>query len=525
MASKSEPGLITSPLYRVRTMSDVQYPDRQLSPEDASIFENMDKTRTGTFMERDGFTRFNATQITESATAKAVTGFRQVKFKSGTTVNVETAGTKVYTDDGTTRTDIVGSLTLTDNAENRTRTTFLQDQIVATNGTDETWVYNGSGNATALGGVTWTTCGDIVSHRNLLVAMDTTESGTRHPTRLRWPDVTSLQKYSIDITTWPADNFYEVYPDGAEIIGGIDAFGRLLVLKSDGLYPMRFDSSTGFIEAVMVENEQVRGIEFIARHSMIARPELAWAIARDGMYRIQPGENGFTATNVVIPHQEEAWKNLAQDRLQYAVSWFRAKDKQVRTLLSSSGNNSGHDEVWVYDWESGQVWIEKPTTSPNYAASFLVSDIEYDAHGTTDGYVNQADNGADDNGTPISFDLKMAPNDLSQTEARELSGKQKDIVNLITVYREQSGGQQTINLVIDIDQGAEDSVTENLTLGTTLAWDSGGLTWDSGLTWPGGKNGTAVTFVNRMAETLAPRWRASDAYEHVGYRVQFRPTE
>ena len=275
----SEPGLITSPLYRPRTFSGVQYPDAALSPEDCSTLENFNKTRTGTMATRNGFLRYNSAQITESAAAKALTGFVQVTFKSGSTVNVETAGTKVYTDDGTTRADITGSLTLTDNAEKRLRHAFIQDQLVGTNGLDETWTYTGSGNASALGGVPWTTCGDILSHRNLLVALDSTESGTRYPTRVRWPDITSISKFTIDITTWPTDNFYEVYPDGAAITGGVDAFGRVLVFKRDGMYPLRFDSSTGFIEATMVEDEQVRGIDFIAKNGIIARPEFAWAVA------------------------------------------------------------------------------------------------------------------------------------------------------------------------------------------------------------------------------------------------------
>lgn len=525
MALGTEPGLITSPLYRPRTYSGLQYPDPALSPEDCPVFENMNKTRRGTFARRNGFLRYNSTQITESSAAKAVTGIAQPTFKSGTTVIVETAGTKVYTDDGTTRSDITGSLTLTNNAEKRLRSTFIQDQLIATNGLDETWKYTGSGNASALAGVPWTTCADIMSHRNLLVAMDTTESGTRYPTRVRWPDITSLSKFTIDITTWPTDNFYEVYPDGAAITGGVDAFGRVLVFKRDGMYPLRFDSSTGFIEATMVENEQVRGIDFIAKNSIIARPEFAWAVARDGMYRIEPnGAGGFKMTNVILPHQEDAWVDINKSRLQYAVSWFRDEDTQVRTLISGDGNNSGHDEVWVYDWSSGQVWIEKPADSINVAAQVFVSDVAYDFQGTVDGYVNQADNGTSDNGTSISFDIEMAPNDCSQTEAREFSGKKKDIVNIITEYREQSGGLQTVNLSVDIDQGTKNARTTNLTLGTSLTWDSG-LSWDSGLTWPGGTNGAKIFFVNRLAETIAPRWQGSDNFELIGYRVQFRPTE
>ena len=225
MALGTEPGLITSTLYRPRTLSGLQYPDTALSPEDCEVFEDMNKTRRGTFARRNGFTRYNNTQITESAAAKAVTGLVQVTFKDGTMELVETAGTKVYTDDGSSRSDITGSLTLTDNAEKRLRTAFIQDQLIGTNGLDETWTYTGSGNASALGGVPWTTCADIMSHRNLLVAMDTTESGTRYPTRVRWPDITSLSKFTIDITTWPTDNFYEVYPDGAAITGGVDASG------------------------------------------------------------------------------------------------------------------------------------------------------------------------------------------------------------------------------------------------------------------------------------------------------------
>lgn len=506
---QSRRSLIKSPIFRVRGRSDYLYGDARLNPENTEVMENVNVTERGTVRKRFGYTPYNSAQITESSIAKDVVGLHQQLFSDGTEIQLELAGTKVYTDDGSTRSDITGSLTLTDDLENRCRFEFIKDQVIITNGVDETITYSGSGNATALGGVLWTTCGDIAVHKNLLFVMDTTESGTRYPTRLRWCDI-NISTYEIDPTVWPTDQYYEVYEGGAEILGGVEAFDKLMIVKKDGIYPVNIGVEEGFIEAMATA--PLRGFfSPIARNSIISRPEFLWVIAQDGAYIIRPD----LSFELITKDIQEEWNNLNLSRLKYAHSWVREKDHQVRTLLSGASNTTGHDLVLVWDWQTGDLFFDKPAASINFADSWTISFGEQDVLGSTDGYVYNANNTAsvDDNGTDIEWRIKMKPNDLGSP------GVNKQIVNLNTIVRTKAG-QQTIQFRCNRDEGRETPRTGNITIGTTSLWDTG-VEWDGGEKWGGNQGDTIIFFINRTSETIAPEWQGTQDFEIQGYQVEY----
>jgi len=508
----ARPGLIKSPIFKVRGETDVVYPDPNLDPQFTDTLKNINLTETGTAKKRNGNNEFNDTQITESTVAKALTGLRQQTFKNDSTLQFETAGTKLYTDDGTTRTDVTGALTLTDNAEARYRFAFAKDQVIGTNGVDETWVNTGSGASTALAGVLHTTCEDVVFHKNLIVVLNTTESGTVYPTRIRWCDIDTYT-LQIDITSWPTDNLYEVYEGGAKILGGVDAFGKLMVVKGDGIYPVEVSVIDGFIEAVA--DAPLRGFEPVAKSSILVRQDFMIVVAKDGLYRI----NRDLTFELLTEDNQEDWNALNQGRIQYAHAFLRETDHQVRVLMSSASNSSGHDRTLVYDYQKGDVWFDTNGQSFNVGQSWRVLNVEYDIYGSVDGYVYQANDSSftQDNGSDISWEINMVPNDLGAP------GVNKRVVNVITLFRQQ-GGEQSIELVVERDQGRSPRISGNLSLGTSLKWDSG-IKWGDGSKWPGGTNDDNTFLVNRYAETVSPKWTGTEPFELQGYQVEYEHVE
>tara|TARA_Y100000590_G_scaffold28702_1_gene32117 strand:+ start:356 stop:1909 length:1554 start_codon:yes stop_codon:yes gene_type:complete len=508
------PDLATNPPTNVRGQNDFRYPNGRLAPQECEILENLNLTEQGTAKKRKGYRPWNSSQISEGG-VKAITGLFQATYKAGTR-QIEMAGTKVYADDGTTRKDITGSLTLTDHAENRWRSVFLQNQLIATNGTDETVTWGGDFTtptaASALSGVPWSTCADLVVHRNVLLALNTTESGTNHPTRVRWCDI-DKRVLTVDVTSWPADNRAEVYHDGTQIVGGVDGFDRLVLFKTDGLYPCVLEYDTGFIELRILPPQ--RGFSPVARHSILSHPQFLWVVARDGGYLVRPDFSFELVTRKV----QHTWNTLNKGRLQYAVSFLREQDHQVRTLLSSENNTSGHDLMMVFDWETGDVWFDKPTDTLNYASRYIISDEEFDWLGSTDGYVLQGNTGTTDNSSDVNWDIKMSPNDLGYP------GRSKSITNFVTLYESQRGSQ-SVNFVATLDQGNLPSRSTSLSLGTTLQYDSSpASTYDAGLTYPTEQTAEDSFFINRVCQTIAPRWSGSGDFELVGYKVDFTVLE
>jgi len=513
-----EPALQKSPIFRIKGQTDKLYPNVELDPERTETLSNINLTERGTAKRRDGYAKYNATQITESAVAKDITGIFQLPFKAGTEL-VLFAGTVFNEETGASRTARTGTLSLTDNAELRWRAVFFQDSMVATNGTDETVRWTGTGNATDLTGesnVPFTVVKDLVVHRNLLVALAPTVSGTKHTTRAMWCDL-NLRQYTADITNFPTDSFAEIYDQGAPIVGGADFNDTLYVFKEDGFYPCRIGYDSGFFELSVLG--AIRGFEPIAVNSIVTRvgsPSFLWVVARDGAYVVNPADNSFTLITKDVQNQ---WNGLNQSRLQYAVSWIRQKDHQVRTLLSSASNSTGHDKILVWDWETGDVWFDTPKDVQNFATSVIISNKEYDFLGSSDGYIHQGNDSDVEKDNTVSFDwdIMHVPTDLG------FPGIEKNIINAITYYRAQTG-QQTIQFALNRDQGRATKVSTNLVLGTSQKWDTG-LKWDSGLTWPGGTNGKSSTFVNRMSETVAAQWSGDQNVEIQGVQYEFQVTE
>jgi len=519
------PGFRKSAVIRLRGASDLVYPSPGLSPENTEILENINITHTGTGRKRFGYNEYNATQITESSAAKDITGLVQLPFKASTK-QVEFAGTKIYEDDGSTRTDRTGSLSLTDNADLLWRTVFIQDSMVATNGTNETVRWTGSGAATDLTAsstIPFTLCRDLVVHNRNLLILRPTVSGTDHTTRVMWADL-NLRQYTIDITNVPTDSFAEVYDQGPPIIGGVDFNEFCYIFKEDGFYITKLEYDKGFIELNIVK--AIRGFEPIATNSILSRvgnPSFAFVVARDGAYRINPDTTFRRITRSI----DSTWQDLRQSRLQYAVSFVREKDHQIRTLLSSSTNTVGHDRVLVYDWETEDVWIDTLPESIGFADSWIVGNNEYDILGSADGYVYQGNDSSksDDNGSDISWKMKFAPNDLSDSNGQIQRPEEKNIVNLVTLYRSKAGSQ-TIALSVFLDEGGGEALTQtkNLSLGTSLQYGSG-LKYDNGLIYRGGVNERMSFFVNRQASRIQPQYSGTDDFEFQGYFVEYEQVE
>ena len=512
----------TSRIFRIRGQKSLYYPNERLGPEDCTLLENVRKTAQQGTGRRLGYTKFNSSQMSESSTAKPAVGMVQHNFIAGRQI-VVVSGTKIYavaTNGASSKKDIVGSLTLTDSANNFYRFAVIDDKIFATNDVDETWYWAGDyatpTAAVALTGMQWTTCRELVTHRNLLVALNTYESGVRRSTRIRWCDVDKYTLTNINVASWPSNHVYDLYEDGPAIVAAADAYGYLIVLKEDGVYPFRLEYQNGLIYMNVLEENVRRGFEPIAKCSVRTHPAFGvWVIARDGAYVIDSGFNFRLVTRGV----QDTWNDLNHSRLQYAVSWVRSREHQVVTLLSDSGNTSGHDRIMVWDWLEDEVWFDDPAVNMNYGIEYVqVSDSDlFDLMGDVNGYIQKGNTGNTDDSTDIRYTVHMAPNDLGYP------GRLKTFVTLKTILVREAG-VKSVDLTVDIDEGETDTRQGSLSVGSSLSYDSG-LQYDSGLEYPGGTTEVAEFFVNRLGNTISPRWQGTSAVNFVGYQIKYQVEE
>lgn len=510
------PEIQTSPVYRIRGQhSKVYYPDPKVSPETCQKIRDVNISERGAAIVRRGYEDYSGAG--DVAGSEAVTGMIQENFSTGQ-ARIFTTPTKVYLDDGTTRDDITGSLTLTvAGDDDHLSYVFVRDKIIATNGKDEIWTKDNDNttpsNAAALSfdsnGVTMTACEGLALHRNTVIAWGPTEGGTKYPTRIRWSDI-NTRTFLPDETLWPDNNRIEIYADGGDIISCQDNFGRLLVFKEDGLYPGRIEYDVGYIEFRLDETAIQRGFSPISK-SMVTRPEFVFGVASEGCFIILPDMSFRIVTDAV----RDVWYNeINRARLSKAVCYVRERDHQVRVLLSKSGTSAGFDLIMVWDWDNGEISFEEPSTTISFARSIDIASAERDWMGTAAGKLYTGNIGTQDDGVDFNWSVEMNPNDLGHP------GKTKTIHTIRTIFK-RSTSQGVVNLLLQRNEGRLPAPAKEITLVAPNTWNDGVTLWNDGTKWNDEINIESRFFVNRQAETIAPKWTGSAPATLVGYQCEF----
>ena len=249
-------GAQTTPIVKVvGQRSRWKYGDERKPPQSTDRLVNINLSNAGIAATRRGRDQYNTTSL-----AEAGIGLIQQTFADGTDMRLVCTLTKVYYDDGTTRTNVTGSAVTLGalTKEDRIRHAYINDTLYVTAGVGEVWkkdatITSPGGDITELfpGGhsspTEFESCKDLVSHSGVLVALHTKESGSWYPTRIRWSDV-DRRTFVPDPDTWAENNRFEVVGGGAAIVGGVDNFSTLFIFKEDGIYPGRIAYDTGFIE-------------------------------------------------------------------------------------------------------------------------------------------------------------------------------------------------------------------------------------------------------------------------------------
>jgi len=511
------PGLETSPIFQVRGQrSRWRYPHDRLTPEHCRVLENCNLSERGTAARRKGHTKWNSTA---AALSEAIVGLFQRSWDGGGQNELVITPLKVYVDDGTTQTDITNAMAMTGTDEDRFIGAFVQNKLILSNGVDASIVKDNDFSTPtmdALTGMQWTVCLGFLAHKSVLVAFKTTEDGTSFPNRLRWSDV-DAKTFTADITTWPPLNVFDLDEGEVGIVGGVSNWSRIFIFKPDGVRAGKLVTRVGRNEIVFDEAELL-GFSPISKH-LVARPEFIAGVAREGMFVIRPDMQTF---EIVTKDITEAWEALDKARLKYAIPYVEEKDHQVRCMVASTTISNGFDKEVIWDWETGDAWIDNVGTEFRFNVAapqgIELSGVQSAWKGSYNkGYTYRGAVGTTDDGTEHDFIIHMEENDLG------FSGKTKTIINFRTIYRGKVG-TQTITLDLFLDRGILETSQDTLSLGTSLKYNAGNK-YNSGLSWPGGANQRADSFINRQCVTLSPRWTGTNDFELVGYQVEFQLEE
>lgn len=284
--------------------------------------------------KRSGYTAYMAGRIDD---AEPGTGIYYAPFTTGSVV-VATAGNEINWKNGTSWTDITGSVSLTPGEP--MLFAMVNNNLVGCNGTDAAWYWSGTGNATTLSGANIPTAPTALAefHGRLFLSQGR---------RLYW------SRYMGDWTEFHPDD----YQDFNEPIKGLCVLGEannsiLVVLCARSIHYAAFDADLGSIiggrGAFRFDHISfVHGCASPWSVQECVTPEgnlvLIWADT-DGLKLLSADLKVMKITDKI----DATWKGLDFSQLSESIG-FHYKTRRWYGLVVRRNGQSSNDRVLIYD--------------------------------------------------------------------------------------------------------------------------------------------------------------------------------
>lgn len=260
----------------------------------------------------------------------SVTPYFLLPFRNGTQLGLIHVGlTAAYIDLGGTRTNISPASPFTGGAGDRWTGGTFQGIAVVNNGVDKPYFWAGSTGADFAFLTNWPsthTCRAMRPHKNFLIAMDLTQSGTRYPSRVLWSARAGAGEVppSWDITNpaYAAGN-YDV--DGGDtLVDGLSLGNVFILYKNASTHVMR-----------EIGGRAVFSIERI--------PGGAGILGRGCVVDTPVGHVCLTTGDVVV-HQGGGPRSIATDLVRDTIFAEMDQDYYDRAFVTA---NPSRAEAWI----------------------------------------------------------------------------------------------------------------------------------------------------------------------------------
>lgn len=410
-------------------------------------------------VKRDGIVRIAADAITGTP---VVTGLAELSLSTGVNHQVASAGTGLWTRNGDTWDSIKGALTLSGTANNLNQFAQLTDKLYGCNDKDNVWVWDGSGNATAVAGLaaTTTSAHAITAYKNYLFVMNLVEAGTRYETKIRWCDLN-------DPTTWSAANTLTLLNQGGQQGLGFARWGdNLIVFLERAIWTISY---TGDALAPFVPFESVSAVGTTSGKSVIPTDRGIFFASRKGIYVF----NG-DGVQYVSEAIEGLWKTLNFNRLSRVVGVHNRKYNEV-WFAATTGSGNLHDIVFVFDYVTGSWTVF--AFAGIYISALAAMEAEYLLNpivGTSEGVVLKMNSGSynDDNGIITAY-ATSKPNHMGNPS------KKKQIKRIQVLAETETAIGATIKVAVNYGAGGSSHGAFSTDL--IISTQSSGGVWDTGL--------------------------------------------
>jgi hypothetical protein len=281
------------------------------------------------------------------------------------------AGTnKVFADDGTTRTEITPTTAPTGVIDDRWSATSLGGILVATNGKDLPYFWNGNV-ATDFAALTnWDTnerCASIHTFKNYLVALDITKTSTRFPYMVKWshaavPGSLPDSWDETDVTRDAGENDLAETPD--LIVDALPLGDSLVIYKERSAYSMRFIGQPFIFQFQRLPGEY----GMLAKGCGAVTPK-GHVILANGDIVLNTGQGMESIADGVI--RRYIFNNIDSTNYKRAFVCTNPQRNEVLVCFPFAGSDYCNKAA-VWNWQSG-AWSLRDLNNATYGSAGLIS--------------------------------------------------------------------------------------------------------------------------------------------------------
>jgi hypothetical protein len=377
------------------------------SPDCLNVYFDTD----GAIIKRNGSVQITTEHITMPShytsvlpEEHTVSGLAYYMKKDGTDYLVEVIGGAVYkTDDieGTPE-HITGDHYVYSAALGTTELQDFEvylDTLIATDGEDEPWTWDGAGSIERMGGSDGLTlpygltkAKYVALFKDRLFLANVTISGVTYPSRVYFSAIGS-------ITDWTATDFINITTNDGQAITGLEVLGdRLVVFKTNSIYNILFTGSSDIPFYVQKSDSDVG---CIAGHSIQDVKNNLIFLSSDGIYAYD-GLASIKISDRISP----TLRDYNAGRYDNAVSAnYKLKNQYWLTFTDGSGTESNEVIVWDYyhnaftrynDLNLASMVIVFTSNGDRLYTGGYEADLDRQDYGTSDSGTSQTNGSAID---------------------------------------------------------------------------------------------------------------------------------
>ncbi len=357
-----------------------------LQNNESSDLQNIDFSKFGSILKRNGYTTLNGTKLTGETEGD---GLHWYEFDSSGTLTrfaVAVHNGALYKMDGLDGTwdAITGALTIT--AGNHCDFENFLNEVYITNNEDVPFKWTGAGNGAAMtvpAGLTdakW-----VTQFNNYLFLGNVQVSGTRHGSRFYWSNFKTTG-------TWTATDFIDVAKDDGQEITGMKVLSdRLVIYKDRSIYNVFFTGDSDIPFVLPGGGKSNSSVGCAGGYTIQEVNNGHVFLSYDGFY-FYDGNNSFKISDKI----NETVLGLNVSRFNEAVSLDQKNKNRYWCSLTSSGQ-SENDRILVWDYFNN-AWSIYTGIAAASLASFYVNGTEERPYFLDyGGYAYRGDTGSNDN--------------------------------------------------------------------------------------------------------------------------------